>query len=56
MKNLFAILFVTLLASCSTTQTEEVVVEETDTTAVEVTVDVESEVVDTTAVDTLVVE
>ena len=35
MKNLLTILFVTLLASCGTTQTEEVVVE-TDTTAVEV--------------------
>lgn len=52
MKNLFTILFVTLLASCGTTQTEEVVVE-TDTTAVELTV--EAEVVDTTAVDTTVV-
>ena len=54
MKNLFTILFVTLLASCGTTQTEEVVVE-TDTTAVELTVEIEAEVIDTTAVDTTVV-
>jgi hypothetical protein len=51
MKNLFTILFVTLLASCGTTQTEEAVVE-TDST----TVDLPVEVVDTTAVDTTVAE
>jgi hypothetical protein len=53
MKNLFTILFVTLLASCGTTQTEEAVVE-TDSTTVELPVEVE--VVDTTAVDTTVSE
>jgi hypothetical protein len=55
MKNLFTILFVTLLASCGTTQTEEAVVE-TDSTTVELPVEVEVEVVDTTAVDTTVAE
>lgn len=58
MKNIFAIMFVVLLASCGSTPTEAVV--ESDSTAVEVEMPVEVVVdtttVDSTAVDTTVVE
>ena len=55
MKNVFAILFVTLLASCSATQTEEAQVE-ADSTAVEVVELPVEVVVDTTRTDTTVFE
>ena len=55
MKNIFTLLFVVFLASCSTTQTnEEEVLLETDSTTLQ-TLDTTT-VVDTTVVDTLVSE
>lgn len=53
MKNVFALMFVVLLASCGATTDQEV--EAVDTTVVEVTAEVEVVEVDTTVVDTAVV-